>query len=108
VISSSRRAGGSPFSRNTSQPVELGDDLFGIIDAALVMDAFGTGYSSFSYLARFAFDKIKIDRQFVRNMARDPEMRAIVKTIIALGKPLDVSITPRKVSRWKSRRREFG
>ena len=62
------------------------------------MDDFGTGYSSFSYLARFAFDKIKIDRQFVRNMTRDPEMRAIVKTIIALGKPLDVSVTPRKVS----------
>ena len=42
---------------------------------------FGTGYSSFNYLARFAFDKIKIDRQFVRNMTRDPAMLAIVKTI---------------------------
>ena len=57
------------------------------------MDDFGTGYSSFNYLARFPFDKIKIDRQFVRNMTRDPAMRAIVKTIVALGKSLGVTVT---------------
>jgi EAL domain-containing protein (putative c-di-GMP-specific phosphodiesterase class I) len=59
----------------------------------IVMDDFGTSYSSFSYFARFAFDKIKIDRQFVRNMTRDPAMRVIVNTIIALGKSLDVTVT---------------
>jgi EAL domain-containing protein (putative c-di-GMP-specific phosphodiesterase class I) len=59
----------------------------------IVMDDFGTGYSSFSYLARFAFDKIKIDREFVRNMTREPAMQAIVKTIIALGKSLGVTVT---------------
>jgi EAL domain-containing protein (putative c-di-GMP-specific phosphodiesterase class I) len=59
----------------------------------IVMDDFGTSYSSFSYFARFAFDKIKIDRQFVRNMTRDPAMRVIVNTIIALGRSLDVTVT---------------
>lgn len=59
----------------------------------IAMDDFGTGYSSLSHLARFPFDKIKIDRQFVRNMTRDPAMRAIVKTIIALGRSLDVTVT---------------
>jgi len=59
----------------------------------IAMDDFGTGYSSLSYLARFPFSKIKIDRQFIRNMTRDPAMRAIVKTIIALGNSLDVTIT---------------
>ena len=53
----------------------------------------GCRLASLSYLARFPFDKIKIDRQVCRNMPRDQAMRAIVKTVIALGKSLEVTVT---------------
>ena len=82
----------------------------GELGVAIAMDDFGTGYSSLSYLARFPFNKIKIDRQFIRNMPRDPATKAIVKTIIALGRSLDVIITAEGVETEEQAAmlREFG
>jgi diguanylate cyclase (GGDEF)-like protein len=61
---------------------------------AIAMDDFGTGYSSLSYLWRFPFDKIKIDRSFMQGFdASGQDARAVVKTIIALGRELDMLVT---------------
>jgi diguanylate cyclase (GGDEF)-like protein/PAS domain S-box-containing protein len=56
------------------------------------MDDFGSGYSSLSYLQAFPFDKIKIDRDFVLNLGRNPQSAAIVRAVIGLGHGLDMSI----------------
>jgi EAL domain-containing protein (putative c-di-GMP-specific phosphodiesterase class I) len=59
----------------------------------IAMDDFGTGYSSLSYLARFPFDKIKVDRSFVSNLGHDQHVDAIITTIMGLGRSFNVPIT---------------
>ena len=57
------------------------------------MDDFGTGYSSLSYLRAFPFDKIKIDRTFVREIVDRPDCIAIVRAISGLGRSLGITTT---------------
>ena len=55
------------------------------------MDDFGTGYSSLSYLRSFPFDKIKIDRSFVSDLAGKPDGDAIIRAIAGLGRSLGMT-----------------
>jgi diguanylate cyclase (GGDEF)-like protein/PAS domain S-box-containing protein len=59
----------------------------------IAMDDFGTGYSSLSYLRSFPFDKIKIDRPFVRDVQASDESAAIVRAILSLGRTLGLTTT---------------
>ena len=58
----------------------------------LSMDDFGTGYSSLSYLNKYPLDSLKIDKSFVIGMNGNVENKALVKTIIAIAKQLDLKV----------------
>ena len=63
------------------------------IGVRISMDDFGTGYSSLSYLRCFPFDKIKIDRSFVKEISERPDCVAIIRAVAGLGMSLGIATT---------------
>jgi EAL domain-containing protein (putative c-di-GMP-specific phosphodiesterase class I)/GGDEF domain-containing protein len=62
------------------------------LGVSISIDDFGTGYGSSSYLRKLPFDKLKVDRQFVRNVHQERQGQAICKSLIALSNGFDLGV----------------
>jgi diguanylate cyclase (GGDEF)-like protein len=64
-----------------------------MLGVQIAMDDFGTGYSSLSYFRSFRFDRIKIDRSFIRNMCDDSSSLAVIRAVAGLSASLGMAVT---------------
>jgi diguanylate cyclase (GGDEF)-like protein len=60
---------------------------------SLSIDDFGTGFSSIGYLRQFPFDKLKIDRSFVREIGISSTANALIQALVSLGDAMNVAVT---------------
>ncbi|MCB1676754.1 MAG: EAL domain-containing protein [Halioglobus sp.] len=63
------------------------------IGVQLAIDDFGTGYSSLAYLKQFPIDRLKIDRTFVQGLEKNDQDAAIIKSVIAMARSLNMEVT---------------
>ncbi|UGY20739.1 EAL domain-containing protein [Bradyrhizobium septentrionale] len=69
----------------------------------IALDDFGTGYSSLSYLQRFPFDKIKIDRAFIKDLAGAGASSTIVQAVVNIAAASDMTTTAEGVETEQQR-----
>ena len=69
------------------------------LGVGVALDDFGTGYSSLKTLRSFPFDKIKLDRFFIGEIESSAEAKAVVRSVVALGKSLDIAVLAEGVER---------
>ncbi|ODT26681.1 MAG: diguanylate cyclase [Hyphomicrobium sp. SCN 65-11] len=62
------------------------------LGVTVAIDDFGTGYSSIATLRSFPFDKIKLDRSFMREVDHNQQAKAMVRAVLTLGKTLEVKV----------------
>ncbi|WP_052699438.1 bifunctional diguanylate cyclase/phosphodiesterase [Hyphomicrobium sp. 99] len=62
------------------------------LGVTVAIDDFGIGYSSLDTLRCFPFDRIKLDRSFISEVIDNPQAKAIVRAVLALGRSLEISV----------------
>jgi diguanylate cyclase (GGDEF)-like protein/PAS domain S-box-containing protein len=62
------------------------------LGVGIALDDFGTGFSSLSYLQRFPFNKVKIDRSFVAGMLDLPANLAVIRAVLGIGRDLGIAV----------------
>ncbi len=67
-------------------------DLLLHLGVTIALDDFGTGFSSLIYLRKLPFSRIKIDRSFIHDMLVQPDLAAIVKSVITLARDLKIAV----------------
>jgi len=103
-VASALAASGLPASRlelEITETVLIRDDEAALailhqlrsIGVRIALDDFGTGYSSLSYLQRFPFDKVKIDRSFIRDIASPGGSSSIVQAVVTIAAARDMITT---------------
>ena len=72
------------------------DDLHGQ-GISFTLDDFGAGYTAFRYFRDFFFEVIKIDGQFIRNVASNPDNQVLTRALTAIGKHFDMLVVAESV-----------
>ncbi|MET0169472.1 MAG: bifunctional diguanylate cyclase/phosphodiesterase [Aliihoeflea sp.] len=62
------------------------------LGVTIAIDDFGTGYSSLDTLRSFPFDRIKLDRSFMKELEHSLQSRAILRAVLALSRSLEISV----------------
>jgi len=71
----------------------------------IALDDFGTGYSSISYLRTHGVDKLKIDQSYTALLGLDREIDSIVRSIVDLGRAMNMTVTAEGVETQAQRQR---
>ncbi|QYX56380.1 EAL domain-containing protein [Roseovarius sp. SCSIO 43702] len=66
---------------------------------SFALDDFGAGYTSFRYLKQFFFDILKIDGQFIRGIATDPDNQVLTQALTTIGRQFDMFVVAESVER---------
>ncbi len=67
-------------------------DSLNQLGISLAIDDFGTGQAALSYLNRFCFSVLKIDKSFIHGAERDDRRKALIKAIVSVARALDMEL----------------